>query len=223
MSRTLSIFVFGLTAAFFAAFFFYPITQTLRGAFLDGKNNLTFTYVAEVFRNPIYTEGLWNAFLLAIFSTAAALALSLPLAWLGDRFEFPGKKLLSAHAARADDPAAVRRRDRRQEDPRAGGRLNALLRDLHLLAAATAHRLARAAPLLGRRRAQRAAPLPDPLPEPRRGAGEYRSRHGGSRRKPRLHRLAQVRQDHAAADRAGHVRGRRRSCSSGRSRSWACR
>lgn len=92
MSRSLATFVFAFTAAFFAVFFLYPIAQTLKGAFLDGKGEVTFAYVAEVFRNPIYIEGLRNAFLLGVFSTLAALALALPLAWLADRFEFAGKK-----------------------------------------------------------------------------------------------------------------------------------
>ena len=96
MSRFAAILVYVLTAAFFAVFFLYPTTQTLGGAFFDLAGRFTFAYVREVFRNPIYVEGLRNAFLLAVASTAAAFALSLPLAWLGDRFEFAGKKLLAA-------------------------------------------------------------------------------------------------------------------------------
>jgi iron(III) transport system permease protein len=96
MSRSLSVFVAALTAAFFALFFVYPLTQTLRGAFFDAEDHLTLLYVAEVFRNPIYLVGLRNAFLLGVASTAAAFALAVPLAWLGDRFDFAGKKTLSA-------------------------------------------------------------------------------------------------------------------------------
>ena len=96
MSRTLATTVFALTAAFFAVFFLYPVLQTLRGAFVVDGKHFTLVYVREVFRNPIYVEGLRNAFLLAVCSTAAAFALALPLAWLADRFEFPGKKMFSA-------------------------------------------------------------------------------------------------------------------------------
>ena len=96
MSRFAAILVYVLTAAFFAVFFLYPTTQTLGGAFFDVDGHFTFAYVKEVFRNPIYVEGLRNAFLLAVTSTLAAFAISLPLAWLGDRFEFAGKKLLTA-------------------------------------------------------------------------------------------------------------------------------
>jgi iron(III) transport system permease protein len=95
MFRPLPLLICAVTAAFFGAFFVYPIASSLRGAFLDADNHLTLVFVREVFRNPIYLEGLRNAFLLAVFSTAAAFALSLPLAWMGDRWEFPGQKPLT--------------------------------------------------------------------------------------------------------------------------------
>ena len=88
--------VAALTAAVFGAFFVYPIAQTLAGAFFDADNQFTLAYVSEVFRNPVYVEGLRNAFLIGVASTAAAFALALPLAWLGDRFDFAGRRTLSA-------------------------------------------------------------------------------------------------------------------------------
>ena len=96
MSKTFAWFVYLLTAAFFACFFVWPIGTVLAGAFVDGDGRVTWDFVGEVFRNRIYLEGLRNALLLAGGSTVAALALALPLAFVADRFEFPGKKLLSA-------------------------------------------------------------------------------------------------------------------------------
>ena len=96
MSRTLSTLVFALTAAFFGIFLVYPVLQTLRGAFVVDGHHLTFVYLREVFRNPIYVEGLRNSFLLAVCSTAVSFFLAMPLAWLADRFEFAGKKVFSA-------------------------------------------------------------------------------------------------------------------------------
>jgi iron(III) transport system permease protein len=96
MSKTLASFVYLLTAVFFLCFFVWPIGTTVRGAFVDADGKLTFDFIAEVFRNEIYLEGLRNAFLLGICSTLASFAIALPLALLSDRFEFPGKKLLSA-------------------------------------------------------------------------------------------------------------------------------
>jgi iron(III) transport system permease protein len=96
MSRPISLLVAALTAAFFAAFFVYPIAQTLKGAFFDADDHFTLLYAAEVCRDPIYVEGLRNAFLIGIASTAGAFILAVPLAWLADHFDFAGKKTLSA-------------------------------------------------------------------------------------------------------------------------------
>jgi len=95
MSKPLSIVVFALTGLFFIFFFAWPIGETLHGAFITGEGTFTVSYVAEVFRNPIYLEGLVNAFLFAVASTVLSVFLALPLAFLSDRFVFPGKSLLS--------------------------------------------------------------------------------------------------------------------------------
>ena len=134
MSRAVALIVSLLTTAFFAVFFFYPILQTLRVAFFVG-HDLTLAYVAEVFRNRIYLEGLRNALALGIFSTLAAFALAMPLAWLADRFDFAGKKTLTALAlAPMVLPPFVGAIGIKQILGQAGS-LNALLHDLHLLGA----------------------------------------------------------------------------------------
>lgn len=96
MSRALSIAVFAVMLAFFGCFLVLPVAETLRGAFADRDGNFTLVYLAEVFRNPVYLEGLRNSFLLAVAVTALAMMLALPLAWVSDRFLFPGKTLLGA-------------------------------------------------------------------------------------------------------------------------------
>ena len=96
MSRTLSIAVFAVMLAFFGCFLVLPVAETLRGAFADRDGNFTLVYLAEVFRNPVYLEGLCNSFLLAVAVTALAMLLALPLAWVSDRFLFPGKTVLGA-------------------------------------------------------------------------------------------------------------------------------
>jgi iron(III) transport system permease protein len=95
MSRHFSILVLVVTGVYFALFFAWPIAETLRGAFITNDGSFTLSYLLEVFRNPIYLEGLSNAFLLAVASTALAIVLALPLAFLSDRFAFPGKGILS--------------------------------------------------------------------------------------------------------------------------------
>ena len=96
MSHILSKFVFFVTAVFFAVFFVWPVGETLRGAFVGADGKFTLDYAAEVFRNPIYLEGLWNSFLMGVGSTVLAVLIAVPLALLSDRFIFPGKALLGA-------------------------------------------------------------------------------------------------------------------------------
>ncbi len=95
MSRGVAIFVFAITAVFFAVFFVWPIAVTLRNAFVDADGRLTFDYVLEIFQNPVYVEGLANSFWLAVFSTALTLLIAAPLAIMADRFDFPGKSWFS--------------------------------------------------------------------------------------------------------------------------------
>lgn len=84
-----------LIAAFFLLFLFLPIAQVLRGGLTDTEGRFTLVYLGEVFRNPLYLEGLRNSFLVALGTTLVTMAFALPLAWASDRFDFPGKRLLS--------------------------------------------------------------------------------------------------------------------------------
>ena len=88
--------VYAFTAVFFLLFFALPIWETLGGAFRNPGGGFTIAYIVEVFRNPIYLEGLWNSVLMAVFSTLLTSAIALPLALLTDRYLFPGKSLFSA-------------------------------------------------------------------------------------------------------------------------------
>lgn len=81
---------------FFVVFFFLPVGRILKGGLTDAEGQYTLFYVQEIFRNPIYLEGLWNSFLIALCTTALSLLLAMPLAWLSDRYDFPGKKLLTS-------------------------------------------------------------------------------------------------------------------------------
>ncbi|MEI8292896.1 MAG: iron ABC transporter permease [bacterium] len=98
MSRSFSKIVFFATTVFFALFFLWPIAETLRGAFIGSDGKFTIDYIAEVFRNPLYVEGLWNSLQMGVWSTLLAALIAIPLAWLSDRFLFPAKSLLGALA-----------------------------------------------------------------------------------------------------------------------------
>ncbi len=93
MPRKISLFIYFITTLFFICFFVWPIGQILRGGFFDANGHFTLDYFLEVFKNPVYVEGLYNSFILAICSTILTLAIALPLAFIADRFEFPGKNL----------------------------------------------------------------------------------------------------------------------------------
>src|ERR1700730_936062 len=88
--------LYAVIMAFFAAFFILPVAIAVRGAFLDQTGSLTFAYLEEVFRNPIYVEGFLNSLKIAIGSTLVVFLLAAPLAWVGHRFNFPGKSAFSA-------------------------------------------------------------------------------------------------------------------------------
>ena len=96
MTKRFAIGTYAITLALFACFFLWPIAQILQGGFFDQDGNFTIAFFLEVFQNPIYLEGLFNAFSLAILSTVMALLLAIPLAFVFDRFQFPAKKLLGA-------------------------------------------------------------------------------------------------------------------------------
>lgn len=96
MSRSLAWSVMVFSLAFFGAFFVWPIWQIVQGGFFDADGNLTFAYLAEVLRSPVYLEGFVNSFLVAIAATTLAALIAVPLAWISDRYSYPGKSLWSA-------------------------------------------------------------------------------------------------------------------------------
>jgi len=96
MTRAFAIFAYGLILAFFAVFFLMPLAYILRGGFMETDGTFTLAYVLHVFENPVYLVGLRNAFGLGIASTTLTVAIAVPLAWVGDRYAFPGKRMLGA-------------------------------------------------------------------------------------------------------------------------------
>ncbi len=96
MSRWLSRSVFAGVTAFFAVFFLLPLAGTVRTALTDAQGELTLEFLLEVFRNPLYREGLLNAAVIAVLTTLGCLLVAMPLALLSVRYRFPGQTLLSA-------------------------------------------------------------------------------------------------------------------------------
>lgn len=81
---------------FYGLFFIWPIFECVKGAFMMDDGKFTLAYVQEIFRNQVYVRGLMNALAIAFWSTLTAFAIAMPLAFLADRCDFPGKKIFSA-------------------------------------------------------------------------------------------------------------------------------
>ena len=96
MSRKFSYLVFAVTALFFLLFFLVPIWTTVKEAFQTSDGKFTIAYVIEVFKNPVYLEGLINSLKMGIFSTLLSLLIALPLALITNTYRFPGKEILNS-------------------------------------------------------------------------------------------------------------------------------
>ena len=88
--------VFAAVAALLGCFFFWPLAESLRGAFLTPSGEFTLAYFALLLDNPTYVEGFRNALAVATAATAVASLVGIALAVAVDRWSFPGKTLLSA-------------------------------------------------------------------------------------------------------------------------------
>ena len=77
-------------------FLLLPLGESLRGAFFDVNGKPTLAYVSTLFQSGIYLDGFCNALLLGVASTLLAAAVGLPMAWIVDRYDFPGRRLLGA-------------------------------------------------------------------------------------------------------------------------------
>jgi iron(III) transport system permease protein len=96
MSSSFARIIFAVTAAFFAAFFLWPILQILKGGFIDADGRFSLAYLGVLLTDPTYLVGLRNSFLIACATTTLALLIALPLAFISDRFVFPAKGLLGS-------------------------------------------------------------------------------------------------------------------------------
>ncbi len=99
MNRHHAILITTTVSILFAVFFVYPAGMVVKQAFeatdADGRTFFTLDFISAVFRNPIYRGGLWNALALGVTSTLATLLIAFPLALIGHRYDFLGKKALA--------------------------------------------------------------------------------------------------------------------------------
>jgi iron(III) transport system permease protein len=94
MRRSTAWTVFLVTLGIIGTLFVFPVLRVVAGGFyVDGR--FTLDYLMGVFRNPIYAEGMLNSLALGFGTTTLAVLIGLPLAWLADRYDFPGKGVLT--------------------------------------------------------------------------------------------------------------------------------
>ena len=87
--------LWGLLATVLSVLLLWPLLSVVSGGFLV-EGRWTLAYVKDVFRNPIYAEGLLNSLGLALGATLGAALLAVPLAWFSYRYSFRGQKALNA-------------------------------------------------------------------------------------------------------------------------------
>ena len=86
MRRGIQYLFFFAVTAFLAVFLLLPVWTVIETGSRPGL-------IAEIFRNRIYTEGLLNSFAVAVVTTSGVFVISLALALIYDRFDFPGKEM----------------------------------------------------------------------------------------------------------------------------------
>jgi iron(III) transport system permease protein len=85
--------------ALLALLLLYPIILTIRGGFhqdVAKGTGFTLDHLLRVFQDPRLRGSLFNSLRVAALTTTLATLIALPLAVLGARYTFPGKKLFSA-------------------------------------------------------------------------------------------------------------------------------
>lgn len=80
----------------FAAFLLYPIWLTVQGGFLGKEGQFTLYHFMQVFADPALRAGLLNSFGIATCTTVVSMLIALPLSVVAARFDFPGKRAMSA-------------------------------------------------------------------------------------------------------------------------------
>src|SRR5258706_15192499 len=101
MRRIRQYFLFVLLLIAFAIFLLWPIARVLQVAFFGiaegGKSgSFTVAYIAGVFLDPEFRNGLLNSATIAVCVTILCLLISVPLALMSVRLDFRGKGLANA-------------------------------------------------------------------------------------------------------------------------------
>jgi iron(III) transport system permease protein len=85
-----------LLVLFLALVLIWPLLNVVAVGFETSDGRFTTKYLELVLTDPVLTRGLLRATLIAVGTTLSALALALPLAIIGNRYDFFGRGLLSS-------------------------------------------------------------------------------------------------------------------------------
>ncbi|MEK7949341.1 ABC transporter permease [Luteolibacter soli] len=94
MNRGAAIAVTAVVTALFGVFFLYPAFSVIGEAFRTPGGGFTMDFIGDIFKSPIYREGLWNALALGVVSTLATFLIAFPLSLLSYRYDFLGRGVL---------------------------------------------------------------------------------------------------------------------------------
>lgn len=84
----------GFTLLMLFAFLVLPVSLIMFKAF-HGPDGFTLEYFGLLFSNPLQMESVWNSLYIGLATTVVTTLLTLPLAVINARLDFPGKTLLS--------------------------------------------------------------------------------------------------------------------------------
>ncbi|HEX8324898.1 MAG TPA: iron ABC transporter permease [Tepidisphaeraceae bacterium] len=95
MRRSTALIISSILIVVFGVAFLWPLGRIVQRGFFDEAGAFTLRYIGEVFRNPIYREGLINSLKIAIGTTTLVTLIAVPLAWMANKYEFAGKGIFS--------------------------------------------------------------------------------------------------------------------------------
>ena len=59
MRKSNAVILTTIVTLFFGVFFLFPVLMVIGEAFVDKDGGFTCDYLAQIFVNPVYLEGLW--------------------------------------------------------------------------------------------------------------------------------------------------------------------
>lgn len=80
------------------AYVLYPMYKTFTQSVIDQEGSLSFTNYIKFFQTPANVEALYNSILISVLSVITSGIVGVTMAFLLNRYEFPGRRVLSVLA-----------------------------------------------------------------------------------------------------------------------------